>query len=60
METRPPLILRIDDNLKRVVSEEAVRENRSINNLVQTILIRHFGLKMPLSKHSKPREEVVA
>jgi hypothetical protein len=60
MTRKPPLILRIDDDLKRVIREEALRENRSINNLVETILLRHLGLEMPLNKKSKPREALAA
>jgi hypothetical protein len=56
MTTRPPLILRIDDDLKRVIREEAIRENRTMNNLVQTILIERLGLALPLSKESRVRE----
>lgn len=42
-ETRTTL--RIPDDLKRMLTEEAKKQNRSIHNLIITILLEYFERK---------------
>jgi hypothetical protein len=60
MTIKTQLVVLVDKDLKRIVREVARKDNRSMNNLVETVLLRYLGLEMPLNEDSKPREEVAA
>jgi hypothetical protein len=60
MTLKTQMVVLVDKDLKRIVREVARKDNRTMNNLIETVLLRHLGLEMPLNKDSKPREEVLA
>ena len=50
MTHKVPLIVRIDADLRARVKALAKKSNRTINNYVETLLLRDMGLELPITK----------
>jgi predicted HicB family RNase H-like nuclease len=50
MTLKVPFMTRIDAELRQRVKKAARRQNRTVNNFVETMLLRELGLELPITE----------